>query len=225
MLCGQRTLLGEAGGHGVAASLQCRCWSCPDCEPRNRAKLAAWVVELGPTRHIIFSSNPHWLDSPDARAKRLSAAWSTCRCRLQRMFGQAFDFVATFARTGRGEPHLHVTIRCDGIEPNTLQRLLAEWMEELISAPSVKVKPIYDAATLARYICRPGHIHLFAGCRRFWTSRGWRVAKRIADAVFTLLSVARAPLATVERLSVAAGHIIIDRSRLRFTTQLPFAPP
>ncbi len=225
MLCGQQTLVGEAGGHGVLASLQCRCWSCPDCEPRNRAKLKALVVELDPTFHVIFTSNPHWFNSPEERARQLSAAWSTCRRRLRRRFGQAFDFVAVFAATRRGEPHIHLAVHASLLEANTLQRVLREWMYELVSAPSVVVKPVFDAAKLSRYICRPSHIYRFLGCRRFWTSRGWRVAKWAADAPFAFLAVIRSPLATAERALVAAGRVIIDRSPLRLRTLLPFSSP
>lgn len=130
------------------------------------------MVELDPTFHVILTSNPHWLDSPDERAQRLSAAWSAARRKLRRQFGQAFDCMAVFAKGARGEPHIHIAMRGDGVEANTLQRALCRWMGDLASAPNVVVKPVPDPAVLARYICRPGHVHLFAGCRRFWTSRG-----------------------------------------------------
>ena len=125
MLCGEATLIGEAGGRAVASALSCNRWSCTECEVRNRAKVIALIIELDPTVHITFTSNPHWLDGPDARARRLREAVSLCRRRLRREFGQAFDFIGVFAATERGEPHIHTAMRCPSIEAKALQRMLS----------------------------------------------------------------------------------------------------
>ena len=98
-------------------------------------------------------------------------------------------------------------------------------MKEPIGAPQVVVGPVSDVLELARYICRKNHIHLFSGCRRYWTSRGWRMTKRSSSTDYTLLHIERAPLATVDLRWVAAGRIVIERSLRRIATDQPFAPP
>lgn len=225
MLCGEQTLLGEAYGHGIAASLRCKRWSCPDCRPVAQAMLRRLVREVEPTHHLVLTSNPHWLDSADDRARRLAKAWALCRRRLRRRFGARFDFVAVFEATKRSEPHIHLAVADRPVSANTLKRLLSKWMGDLTSAPNVTVQHVRDfrggIAGLARYLAKGPR--LFAGGRRFWTSRGWRT--RLAEAAFVLLAIARGPLLEIAREAVANGHIIIRRSPLCFVTLYPFTPP
>jgi hypothetical protein len=223
MRCDEATLLGEAGGHGIAVSRRCRCWQCNLCGPINQAKLWRMGVELRPTLALTVTVNPHWFNTPAERAQRASAAFSAFRRHLRRRTGEKLDFVATFETTVRGEPHLHVALRCKSLSARALGRLLSTWMARAIGAPNVKVRAIYDVAGWANYMSKaPAK---FDSCRRYWTSRGWRVAKWATEAAFALLTVLRTPLATVGRTIVAAGHVIIGRSPLRLKTLLPFTSP
>lgn len=222
MRCGEATLLCEAGGHGVAVTQRCKKWDCDLCGPINQRKLRRLVVELGPLFFVTLTVLPYWFDSPDERARRLGAAWSRfCRW-YRRRTGQKPDFVAVFEATARGEPHLHIALRVDGVSAKALERLLATWMGRLIGAPNVDVRPFVAERHLGYMTKAPVR---FDGCHRYRTSRGWRVAQLVADVKCVLQRIASNTLATVERAVIAAGRSITNRRPNSFTTDLPFAPP
>ena len=127
-----------------------------------------------------------------------------------------------FLATARDEPHLHIALQVNLLSAKVLKRLLAACMRELIGAPNVDVRPFCPERHTS-YISKAPF--LFNGCRRYWTSRGWRVARWGNETAFILLCVISTALAMVERMAIAAGHIITDRSPGRFKTLLPLAPP
>ena len=85
----KRTAIGEVNGRGIAASLPCHRWGCPDCVSQCMAKLTRLIRELWPTLFVTLTSNPHWHGSPDERAQRLSHSWSLIRGRLRRRYVMA----------------------------------------------------------------------------------------------------------------------------------------
>lgn len=223
MFCGEQTLVGEAGGHGIVASAKCRRWSCPQCAIDNQRKLRGLIVELDPTIFITITSSPHCFADQADRARHQRKAWTACRRRLRRLTGERLDCVSVFAATKRGEPHIHAVVKCSLLSALAMQRLLSRWMSADIGECNIDARPVTDVYGLSAYIS--AQAHLFAGCQRYWTSRGWRVRKWIADTGFMFLALLRATLPMVEQMIVARGHIIVERSTRRLRTLVPFNPP
>lgn len=166
--------------------MRCRRWECPNCEPSNREALARRIIGGQANVFITLSSKRHWNVSPDEAAQKLVWAFRIIRQRARRAFKLSkFAFAAVFEPTEHGEPHLHIAARLSLHERYRrhstrqrqpaalmdLQRWLSKAMEELASAPSVRVKDVYDLEGLAAYLSKGPF--KFAGCKRFWTSRDW----------------------------------------------------
>jgi hypothetical protein len=219
VLCPEAVLLGQAGPLGVAASLSCKRWSCGRCRLLNSAKLAQLIRDLGPTLFITLTDTPHHGESADARARKLMADFRLLRRRARRWMGSKMDFVAVFEATQRGEPHLHLAVvRCP-VRPTVLEKKLHAWLGGSKGSRRVRVKTVYDRDGLARYMSKDPH--KFAGCKRFWSSLGWRIVRPVADAKFRAARLIRASLGVVERQLRADGLAIVSRSPRRIL----FTPP
>lgn len=100
--------------------------------------------------------------------------------RFERHLGQKPEFYAVTEQTKRGEPHLHVLMRCGYIP----QRLVSQWWQELTGARIVDIRRVKDAKKAARYVAKylAKGLHKFGNSKRYWSSRGWLLpAERQVD--------------------------------------------
>lgn len=82
-------------------------------------------------------------------------------------------YMAFLEKTQRGEPHLHILLRC----PFVPQDWIAEQMRELIGSPICWIEAITNTKHAVRYVTKyitkaPAQ---FGSSKRYWISRGWEV--------------------------------------------------
>ena len=213
MRCGETSLIGEKDG--VAISMRCRRWQCEYCKPINQDLLAKRIRDGRPEYLITLTVNARLHDTPVEAAAALTRAWSLLRRRLKRL-GMALPFLAVFAETEIGWPHLHIVVR----GPVPSKKSLSAMMRELIGAPNVDVRPVTEVWGLADYIAK--QVRLYSGRRRFWASRLWsKAAAALSEFGFTVTRIVLAPLDTVEAAYRGAGIACRRLSRHR----LKFSPP
>lgn len=179
MLCGGRSLVKLMSDGGVAVTLRCRAWTCPDCAPLRKNQLIDLAKSGRPDRFVTLTSNPRVGVSPADRAARLARAWRVVLARARRQWpGRRWEYLAVFEATKRGEPHLHVLVR----GPFLPQRWLSEQMRDVAEAPIVDIRQVKSvrqaAAYVAKYIGKAPH--RFATCKRYWHTRGWSGASATA---------------------------------------------
>ena len=174
MLCQSGSLVYDNGRSGVAVTLRCRSWRCPDCQPIRRAIVIRAVLCGRATRFITLTVNPRNYDSPEERAAKLAEAWRIVVKRIKRRFKpREFEYMAVFEATKRGEPHLHILLR----SPYISQQWLSEQMDELIGAPIVDVRKVENNKHLAFYLAKyvGKDLHKFGTCKRYWSTRNFAI--------------------------------------------------
>jgi len=174
MFCGNRSLVKHLDGSGVAVTLRCRSWTCPDCAPLRRQQLIEQARRGQPNRFVTLTVNPAVGVSPADRAQQLARAWRNCIKRLRRQHpGEKFEYLAIFEATKLGEPHLHILCRM----PYVQQQWLSACMAEMIEAPIVDIRIIKSTAQAAHYVTK--YIgkapQRFATCKRYWKTPGYCV--------------------------------------------------
>lgn len=173
MLCGESTIVKATGAEITATTLKCKCWSCDPCADINRARVIREAKAGEPTMFLTLTVDPKRFGSPDERARKLSRAWSLIRRRAMRKYSYAaIPFIAVFEATKRGEPHLHILLRCKWLGA----RWLSGQMKALTGAEIVKVEAINQTGNVANYIAKylGKDLHRFEGCRRYWSTRDFK---------------------------------------------------
>jgi len=156
----------------VAVPLYCNTWKCEHCADRRRRQLQRLAISGRPNTFLTLTVNPQVLDSPEARAQALVKAWRTVVRRAKQHYGyDKLPFLAIFERTERGEPHLHILLRCKWLD----QKWLSAQMQELLASPIVDIRRIKDPSKVARYVCKyiAKAPHKFAGTKRYWRSQDY----------------------------------------------------
>lgn len=174
MLCEEWVLVKAAGTTLTAEPLKCRCWTCELCQPLRCSKLKRSGYLGRPDLFLTLTVNPSRYSSQDARARELSRAWRLLRLRAMRRYHyKAMPFLAVFERTKKGEPHLHILLRCKWLD----QKWLSAQMQELIGAPIVDVRRVQGAGKIINYIAKyiGKDPHSFLGVKRYWSSRDWEL--------------------------------------------------
>jgi len=125
-----------------------------------------------PTRFLTLTVNPSVGRDPEERLRLLAHAWRLCVKRIRRQIGdQEIAYLAVVEETKQGEPHLHILLR----SPYLPQWWLSAAMAELIQAPVVDIRRIYNRKQVIRYIAKyiakaPAQ---FGSSKRYWTSQNW----------------------------------------------------
>lgn len=82
--CGEQTLVKDDGRIVEIATLTCRAWTCPDCEPRRRAQLIALAAGGQPNTFITITHRTDDQSQPEQAAHRIAVAWRLVRLRAHR---------------------------------------------------------------------------------------------------------------------------------------------
>lgn len=160
--------------------VRCRSWLCPECSHFRRKRLIADCQAGQPNRFVTLTVNPHWFDSPEERAKRLSAAWRKIVALYRRKWpNRELHYAAVFEETTRGEPHLHLMLRSGWLD----QKWLSAQMEKEMGAPIVDVRWVRSQKQVVSYI----HKYIskrsikFGNCKRYWYSAHYLPKKGAAN--------------------------------------------
>jgi len=179
-LCRDYTLrkTNRAGTH--YSPLYCRAWTCSICAPRRKKQLIALAFAGRPATFLTLTVNPAEFETPAQAARALAHAWKLLVKRTRRQYKlQEFPFLAIFEKTRKGWPHLHVITRVKWID----QQWLSDQMADLINAPVVDVRRVFDAGRVAAYVAKyvGKDPHRFATCKRYWSSRNWDLRPQYDD--------------------------------------------
>lgn len=174
MICGEHSLVNCGTLSGVAISLRCRSWGCEHCREERRAQLVRLAAAGQPNRLLTLTINPKVCTSPVNRAHLLAEAWRLIVKRAKRAFKMpSIEYLAVFEATKRGEPHLHILLRC-GFLP---QRWLSEQMRDIADSPIVDIRTVSSPKRAASYIAKylGKQPHKFGTCKRYWCTHAWKV--------------------------------------------------
>jgi len=174
MLCGQAALVNPGKSAFRAISLMCRCWSCAVCAPVRKNQLVALILAGKPEKFITLTSDPATGYCPEDRARTLARAWPVIVRRAKKEFALArLSYLAVFERNKKGEPHLHIAVRCGYIP----QKWLSDQLLELTGARIVDIRAVREQGGLARYLAKylGKDPHHFEGTKRYWRSQDWEL--------------------------------------------------
>lgn len=172
MFCRDWTVVKDDGPRRTVAPLKCKRWTCPECAPERQKALRAQARAGHPDKFLTLTVNPAHFDSPVERARQLVRAWRCLRLRAMRRFKlKRLPFLAVFEATKRGEPHLHILLRCRPIP----QAWISDQMADLIGAPIVDIRKVKNAGMAAAYVTKylTKAPHHFASLKRYWASQDW----------------------------------------------------
>lgn len=176
MLCAQFLLVKPGDRSDDVLPLACRAWDCQYCAPRRKARLIAQAAAGNPNKLLTLTAKPKEGETPTERLTLLHTAWKKLTKRIMRKYHwPKLHYLAVVEKTKRGEPHLHILLRC-GFIP---QRWLSAQMQELAGAPVVDIRAIHNARHAIRYVTKyigkaPGK---FGTHQRYWMSRDWEQVK------------------------------------------------
>jgi hypothetical protein len=125
-----------------------------------------------PNRFLTLTVNPAWFASPDERARELVRAWRNLRRRIMRdKKWKHLPFLAVFEQTKKGEPHLHIVLRCGYID----HQFISDAMLEMIGAPIIDIRAVKDKKQVAWYIAKylGKDPRSYEGTKRYWRSKDW----------------------------------------------------
>lgn len=182
MLCSEAIMVNTGADYARAVTIHCRAWSCEICQPRRQRELIELAKSGQPTSFITLTVNPRSGRSPDDRARMLSWAWRQVVKKAKKKYGyKDLQYLAVFEATKKGEPHLHIIARVKWID----QQWLSNQMARLIGAPIVDIRKICSIRQVASYVAKyiGKEPHRFKRCKRYWTTKSWRLVKSVAEPV------------------------------------------
>lgn len=174
MLCSEVQLVKRDLGTIEIKPLPCNRWSCDYCGPRRRFRLIAQAVSGEPNKILTLTVSPAVGNSPLERRDLLHASWKRLVKRILRKYKwKKLPYMAFLEKTKRGEPHLHILLRCGFIH----QRWISKQMRELNGAPIVWIEQIKSTKKAINYVSKyvskePAQ---FGNRKRYWISHGWEV--------------------------------------------------
>ena len=174
MLCSEFLLVKPGDGFEDVKPLPCDRWSCPYCAPRRRQALIAQAMAGEPNKILTLTISPKVGTSPTDRRRLLHDAWKRLVKRILRRFKwKRLPYMAFIEKTERGEPHLHILLRCDYIP----QRWLSTQMAQMLNSPVVWIEQVKGTAKAIAYVTKyvgkaPAQ---FGTAKRYWVSRDWLV--------------------------------------------------
>lgn len=174
MLCSEFQIVKPGPDFEDIKPLPCNRWSCEYCGPRRRSKLVQLAASGHPNKILTLTVNPAVGSSPVERRALLHDAWKRLVKRILRHFKwKSFDYMAFIEKTVKGEPHLHILLRCGYIP----QRWISSQMKGMLNAPIVWIEQVKGTAQAIRYVTKyvgkaPAQ---FGTGKRYWVSRRWRL--------------------------------------------------
>jgi len=165
---------------------RCKSWMCAECAPFKLRKLRGEIARGQPDMLMTLTSNPAIGETPAERAFLVVASFQKFIKRAARHLKlKRISYFVVIEATKRGEPHLHVAMRC----PFIPQRLLAAWWQAYTGAHIVRVERIRSQHAVARYISKylsksPVTFRATVSAdgeqrsrqtRRYWHSQDWCV--------------------------------------------------
>lgn len=206
MLCSQVQLVKSGKDFDEILPLPCNCWSCAWCGPRRRRLLMALAASGEPTRMLTLTMTPERGKSPLHRRMMLHDAWKKLVKRILRHHKwKRLDYMAFVEKTKRGEPHLHILLRCGFIS----QKWISEQMRDMVGAPFVWISLIRGQEQAVRYVAKyvtkePAQ---FGSLKRYWVSRWYPLStpERIGAPVYDRM--------TMEMRRVSYAEVMQDRIR------------
>lgn len=180
MYCGKASLVNPGKSAFRAVTLWCRAWSCPDCSVVRARQLVELAQSGKPTKFLTLTVNPATGSSPEDRARALVDAWrALVKLLCEELEIDHIAYICVFEATKEGEPHLHILARM----PYIRQRWLSEQMGKLIEAPIVDIRAVKSVRHVAYYMAKyiGKDPHHFGTCKRYWTTRDWRVDFPVVD--------------------------------------------
>lgn len=174
MLCSQWQLVKTEAAFEDILILPCRSWSCEYCQPQRRYELKLLAASGEPNKLLTLTVNPAVGESPTDRRRLIADAWKKLHKRILRaMKWKALPYMWFCEETKRGEPHLHILLRCGYIPQDWLSRQMAD----LLSSPIVDIRKVSGSAGAIAYVTKyvtkqPAQ---FGRAKRYFASRDWRV--------------------------------------------------
>lgn len=176
MLCSEGVAVNQGPGKIQAVTLKCRSWGCELCQPDRKKQLIAQAQGGKATLFITLTASPASGKDPASRARALAKAWPKVVKAAKKKWGYSeIPYLCVFEATKKGEPHLHILVRCKWIS----QKWLSNIMRDLTKSPIVDVRAVKNQKLIARYLAKyvGKEPHRFATCKRYWSTRSWRLVK------------------------------------------------
>lgn len=113
-------------------------------------------------------------DSPAHRRDLLHTAWRNLIKRIKRYYRyKKLPYMAFIERTKRGEPHLHILLRCGWLD----QAWLSNQMRDLVGSPIVDIRAVKSTRQAVSYVTKyvgkePAQ---FGTRKRYWLSQDYIV--------------------------------------------------
>lgn len=150
-MCSNTLILQYTSTKARAFVPRCNSWKCPKCAPRRVRKLKAQAASGNPDTFLTLTVNPHVLDNPTERAQRAIAGWRNLVKRIKRHYRyDKLEYLVVLEQTKRGEPHLHILLRCKWIDQRWLS---AQWLD-LTGAKIVDIRRVKHARQVASYVAK-----------------------------------------------------------------------
>ncbi len=169
MFCAEWALVKEQGRETTVLPLLCKCWTCEECNPRRKHRLAQEAIAGNPNRFLTITSRYKQDGCPHAAARALVKAWRIIRTEYEKKHGKgSLQFLAVFEATKKGWPHLHIVVRSGWIDWHWLKKR----MSYLLDSPSVDIRKIKSVQQLSHYLTKylTKKPEAFKGTKRYWRS-------------------------------------------------------
>lgn len=170
--CGERSVVKSGYDGTEIATLLCKRWSCPVCEPRNAARLRADIKAGHPTKFVTLTCRPPGDRTPEEQARwmkertrRLFELWRRKHPRA------VVEWLAVVEAHKSGWPHIHVAARA----PFLVKEELSALWRELTGSYVVRIMKVRRqrgfARYLAKYLTKGSQVDAWG--KRHWRSRGY----------------------------------------------------
>jgi hypothetical protein len=174
MLCSQWQLVKSDQVSEDVLILPCNMWSCEHCQPKRRWQLKLLAAAGEPNKLLTLTVSQSVGTDPIDRRRLIADAWKKLHKRILRfMKWKSLPYMWFCERTKRGEPHLHILLRCEYIP----QQWLSSQMRELLNSPIVDIRQIKGQQGAISYVTKyvtkePAQ---FGRAKRYFASHDWRV--------------------------------------------------
>lgn len=180
MLCTERSLVKHQGSTLSVTPLRCRCWSCEHCAPWRAKGLRREAMQGSPTIFLTLTIRTGRYATPDRQAVELAKGWRMLRQHLCRVLNRkSIPFMAVIERHKSGWPHMHLLLRTEYIS----HKLIRDWWEARFASHVIWINRLTSekraAAYVTKYLAKAPTA--FEGCKRYWSSRDYRLAKADLD--------------------------------------------
>jgi hypothetical protein len=172
LLCSEFQLVKSGDGWEDIKPLPCERWSCNYCAPFRRLRLIAQAASGEPNKILTLTVNAAVGNNPTERRAMLHDAWKRLVKRILRRYKwKRLPYMAFIEKTQKGEPHLHILLRCDFIP----QRWISAQMKDMIGSPIVWIEQVKGTGKAIAYVTKyvgkaPAQ---FGTAKRYWMSRDW----------------------------------------------------